>query len=183
MISSARMTAEEFAKVCEQLGPCELVRGEVVTLSPGGMDHSGISGAVAARLGAWTLQTGLGRVFANEAGLFFEQDPDTVRGADVAYFSFKRLPKGKRPSGFSRIPPELAVEVMGRGQVWSDILEKVGEYLRMGVDRVWVLDPATYHLHVFRANAEPVVLTEHDVVEDPEILPGFSYKVVEFFED
>jgi len=28
------MTAAEFEKVAENLGPCELVRGEVVTLSP-----------------------------------------------------------------------------------------------------------------------------------------------------
>jgi Uma2 family endonuclease len=33
---------------------------------------------------------------------------------------------------------------------WQEILEKVSEYLRMGVDLVWVIDPKAQPVHVYR---------------------------------
>ena len=36
----------------------------------------------------------LGRVVTNDSGIVTQRDPDTVRGADVAYYSYARLPKG-----------------------------------------------------------------------------------------
>ena len=183
MTTKTLMTAQEFESVCEQLGPCELVRGEVLKLSPGGYSHSSISANVAGILWHWTQEAKLGRVLTNEAGIIIEKDPDTVRGADVAYISYQRLPRGKAPDGFSTVPPELVVEVVGKGQGWREMVEKAGEYLRMGVDRVWVVDPQSCRLHVFRPDRGPMELTEADTVSDESILPGFSCVVGEFFAD
>ena len=141
MVTKMLMTAEEFESVSNRLGPCELVRGEVVNLSPGGTEHSFVSMNVGGLLWQWARQTKLGRVWTNEAGLVIQHDPDTVRGADVAYVSFQRLPRGSHSSSFATVPPELVVEIVGKGQGWRDMVEKAGEYMRMGVDRVWVLDP------------------------------------------
>jgi Uma2 family endonuclease len=183
MIAKTLTTAEEFESICEQFGPCELVRGEVVTLSPGGYQHSQISANVAILLGTWARKTKLGRVLANEAGLIVEKDPDTVRGADVAYVSYQRIPQDTGPEGFSTIPPELIVEVVGRGQGWREMVERAGEYLRMGVDRVWIIDPKTRKLHVFRPDGEPAILAEDQTISDEKILPGFSSAVSEFYAD
>lgn len=183
MITSTRMSAEEFAKICDEIGSCELVRGEVVVLSPGGMNHSNFSANAAFLLGQWAKKSRLGRVWTNEAGLIVERNPDTVRGADVAYISYARLAKGISSNSFSTVPPELVIEIIGTGQGWAEVLEKIGEYLRMGVDRIWVLDSDTHRLHSYRGDAEPVVLSAKDTVTDEAILPGFSCKVSEFFED
>jgi Uma2 family endonuclease len=183
MIAKTLMTAEEFEAIAASLGPCELVRGEVVCLSPGGMRHSGIAATVTGLLFQWVGKSRLGRLFSDEAGIVVEADPDTVRGADVAYLSYQRLPRGQRPEGFGRTPPELVVEIVGKGQGWREMVEKAGEYLRMGVDRVWVIEPSSRRLHVFRPDAEPVILAATDRIEDGTILPGFSCTVGEFFED
>lgn len=176
-------TAAEFETIAGRLGPCELVRGEVVNMSPAGWRHSEICACVAFRLTEWARRSKGGRVLAGEAGIVVNTDPDTVRGADIVYCSFGRVPSGSEPDGFLSAPPELVVEVRGMGQSWSELVDKTGEYLRMGVDRVWIVDPDTRSVHVYRSDAAPVILSESDAIANDEILPGFSCGVAEFFED
>jgi Uma2 family endonuclease len=176
-------TATEFETICRQLGSCELIRGEVIHLSPGGFGHSRLSINVAFALEDWARAEQHGRVLTNEAGIIVEVGPDTVRGADVAFISYQRLPKGQRVQGFLAVPPELVVEIIGKGQGWREMVEKVGEYLRMGVDRVWVIDPDTERLHVFRSDTEPVILERDQTIQDATVLPGFTAVVADFFVD
>lgn len=176
------MTVAEFEKTAPRLGPCELVRGEVVYLSPGGLPHSSVSGTIAVLLGLWAKTTRRGRVLTNEAGMVTAQNPGTVRGADVAFISYKRLPRGPLPDGFSRVPPELVVEVVGKGQGWDVMVEKAGEYLAMGVVRVWVVDVVKQHVHVFRPDSEPVVYGPKATLTDAAVLPGFRMRVRAIFE-
>ncbi len=177
------MTAEKFEMICDQLGSCDLVRGEVVQLTPAGYQHARITVRATMLLEQWARQTNLGRVLAGEAGMLVESDPDTVRGADVAYISYQRLPKGAEPTGFCATPPELVVEVVGKGQGWREMVEKAGEYLRMGVDRVWIVDPTSQRVHVLRGDAEPTAFSTDQNLSDETTLPGFSCKVSDFFSD
>src|SRR5438093_1562948 len=125
------MTAGEYERIADQLTSSELVRGEVVFLMAGGLEHSKIAALITTLLTVWALKTRRGQVFTNEAGIVTQHDPDTVRGVDVAYFSFKRLPADKTPPGFSKVPPELAVEIVGKGQGWQTMVAKASEYLEM----------------------------------------------------
>lgn len=181
MATGTLMTASEFERIAARLGPCELVRGEVLELSPGGLSHGGISANLAILLGNWARRTRRGRVFVNETGLITEREPDTVRGGDVVYYSYRRLPKRKTPEGFSDVPPELVVEVVGKGQGWRQMMTKAGEYFRMGVDRVWIIDPKRRRLAVLHPDTEPDVLMGAAEVSDPEILPGFSCSLADIF--
>lgn len=182
MLTRTIMTAEEFETVAGSLGPCELIRGEVVPMSPGGFRHSRTTVVATFLLEQWAKRTSLGRVLSGEAGFVVETDPDTVRGADVAYISYARMPKDRAPIGFCKQPPELVVEVLGAGKGWPEILEKVGEYLQMGVDRIWVLDGDASQLHVFRKDAPPKIYAADHWLEEADILPGFRVNVGEFFE-
>src|SRR5205085_2577926 len=112
-----------------------------------------------------------------------QRRPDSVRGADVAYYSFKRLPRGKRPSGFFSVAPDLAVEVIGIGKGWDAALKKASEYLSAGAVRVWILDPRGRTLHVLSSDAPPRQLTHRDTIRDAAVLPGFSCRVAEFFNE
>ncbi|HWL92269.1 MAG TPA: Uma2 family endonuclease [Phycisphaerae bacterium] len=180
---TTKLTAAEFEEQFADVPNVELVRGEVIKLSPGGMGHSRPSTNASFLLETWARSSGLGRVVSNEAGLITAEDPDTVRGADVAYFSFARVPKGELPEGFSTVPPNLVVEVLGRGRGWRTLTTKVAEYLEMGVDLVWVVDPGKRTVHIFKFDAPPAQVSENERIEDGEILPGFSCMIAEFFED
>jgi Uma2 family endonuclease len=177
------LTAEEFARKYMDVPGVELVRGEVVKMPPAGWGHGASTCNASALLSTWAKRTRLGRVLAGEYGVITERSPDSVRGADVAYFSFQRVPRGSEPPGFSVIPPELIFEVVGIGRTWKRLVKKAGEYLEMGVDRIWILDPRRKIMHIYRNEDEPPIqLSDDDEVRDDVILPGFVCRVSDFFE-
>lgn len=179
---SRELTARAFAGAYADVPFCELERGEVICLTAGGWGHSAICVNITSILRDWARRSKRGRVLGNEAGVVTQRDPDTVRGVDAAYISYKRLPKGKEPAGFTTVPPNLVVEVVGKGQSWKKMLEKASEYFRMGVDRVWIVDPRTETVHVLRPDAEPLRLTVQDTIRNDDVLPGFGCRVAEFFD-
>jgi Uma2 family endonuclease len=121
-------------------------------------------------------------VVGNDGGVVTEHDPDTVRGADVSYYSHARYPKGPLPRGYLDLPPEAAFEVLSPSDRWSEVLEKVAEYLRAGVSVVCVLDPDESEVHLYRADKPPRMLTADDELLLPEVHAEFRVRIAEFFE-
>src|SRR5207248_1549779 len=94
----------------------------------------------------------LGHVLSNDSCIVTERNPDTVRGADVAFYSYERVPRGPIPPGLLSVPPDLVFEVLSPNDRWSDVHVKVAEYLHAGVQAVCVLDDSTRSVHVFCAD-------------------------------
>jgi Uma2 family endonuclease len=183
MRTATLIRTEEFERLAHALGPCELVNGEVVAMSPGHFKHSRVTMNVAYILEGYARRSRHGRALTNEAGIVVDAEHDTVRGADAAFVSFKRLPAGKRHRGFLRQPPELVVEVLGDDDTWKVVEEKVAEYHALGVDMVWVADPRTLSVRLYPKRGEPHVLHEKDTITGGKLLPGFTCLVAEFFID
>jgi Uma2 family endonuclease len=183
MRTAALLTAEDFARVAPVLGPCELVKGGIIAMSPGGVRHSQVTGNAYALLDAHCRPRKIGRVLTGAAGLIVARRPDTVRGADVAFISYNRLPKGAAGDGFLTQPPELVIEVLSKDTSWEKIEEKVTEYVGFGVDLVWVLDPQTLTLRTYRRGASPQLFRDTDTVAADPCVPGFTVRVSAFFED
>ncbi|MCY3021971.1 MAG: Uma2 family endonuclease [Planctomycetota bacterium] len=176
---------EEFERMClaQELGHCELVDGEVIHLVPGGPEHSFVSNNVGRIIGNYVSRHRLGRVFGNEAGIHTRFEPPCTRGMDVAYFSYRRLPRGRLPKGFFRRPPELVVEVLGEDSTWASVERKVREYHEMGVDMVWIADPDTRTVKQCPRGAEPAVIPATGELGGGDILPGFTVTVAQFFDE
>src|SRR5271170_7589377 len=105
------MTADEFLELPDDGLLHELIRGEVVTMSlPGGL-HGKITLKIGRLVGNHVEDHGLGDTFAAETGFLIERDPDTVRGADVAFVRAERLPGITNPDKHIPFAPDLAVEV------------------------------------------------------------------------
>ncbi|MFQ5731793.1 MAG: Uma2 family endonuclease [Planctomycetaceae bacterium] len=174
------LTAEEYLLLPEPDRPTELVRGEIVELSPPGFRHGKVSGRIFRLLDEYAEANDCGHVTSNDSGVITEREPDTVRGADVAYFSYARLAKDEEPEGYPEVAPDLVFEVLSPSNRWPQLLVKVAEYLQAGVSVVVVVDPKANQFHVYRtADAgEPVsVLNASDAFKLPDILPGFSMPV------
>ena len=124
----------------------------------------------------------LGHVLSNDAGVITERDPDTVRGADVAFYSYTRLPKGPLPGNYGPEVPELVVEVRSPSDRWPKILAKVAEYLDAGVTVVVVLDDESRTAILYFSDRPSLTLKPDDELTVPEILPGFAVAVRRFFE-
>src|SRR5436309_15547944 len=135
------LTAEEFRRLPDDGRKKELVRGRVVYMNVPAPRHGYICANVVGILRPFVIERRLGRVMSNDSGVVTEHDPDTVRGADVAYYSFDRLPPGPLPEGYLDAVPELVFEVRSPTDRPGNILAKVVEYFAAGVSAVCVLDP------------------------------------------
>jgi Uma2 family endonuclease len=111
-----------------------------------------------------------------------ERGPDTVRGPDVAYYSFQRVPQGPLPHGLLPVSPDLVFEVRSPNDRWSELHTKVAEYLNVDVKAVCIFDDDTRTIHVFYADREPQVLKAEDDFTLPDVLGDFCVKVARFFE-
>ena len=183
MGTATLLSAEDFELVAQVLGSCELVRGEIVPRSPGGILHSQVTMNAARLLDSHVRPLKIGRVLTGEAGVIVARRPDTVRGADVAFISYQRLPRGLSEHGFLKQPPELVIEVLSKDTSWTKMEEKVADYHAMGVDLVWVLDPQTVTLRAYPRGEGPLLLRDTDTATADPHVPGFSVSVGAFFEE
>ena len=58
---------------------------------------------------------------------------------------------------------------------------KVAEYLAAGVRLIWVVNPKTKSVHVYRPGNEVLRLSGDDELTGAEVLPEFVLKVSELF--
>ena len=143
--------------------------------------HGEIWSKVTILVGSHVLEHHLGRVVGNDSGILTEHNPDTVRGADVAFYSYARVPPGPLPQGYLDVVPELVFEVRSPTDRWVRVLRKVTEYLDAGVLVVCVLDQVSESLQVFRADEVPQKLHGDEELRLPDILGEFAVPVQRFF--
>lgn len=176
------ISADEFMQMDLGEGLHELVRGEVMEVPPPGQEHGVVGGNVTGILFIYGRQSGHGYVATGDSAVQTQRGPDTVRGADVCFYSYARLPRDRVTRGIPPVPPDLVVEVYSPSNRPGEMRSKVNEYLAAGVLMVWVIDPATRTLAIYRPDAlHPTVLGEADELVDLPELPGFHCRVADFF--
>jgi Uma2 family endonuclease len=181
MVTIENITTAERLLAAGDIGRCELVRGELVMMSPAGSEHGWIVINVSTPLATFVRQHGLGRVFGAETGFRIGQDPDTVRAPDVAFVTAQRI--GDRLArGFFPGPPDLAVEVLAPDDRAGEVLAKVQDWLDAGCRAVWVVDPRTRTVTVYRSRSEIVVLGASETIDGGDLLPDFRLPVGELFQ-
>ena len=131
----------------------------------------------------WMRDGHAGTVTGSDGGYtIFPWSPGDVRMPDASYISKARLPRV--PSrGWVSIPPELAVEVVSPTDRFLDVEDKARDYIRAGVDLVWVVVPSTQSVHIWRKNGERAVSQAGDALTGEDVLPGLHLPVSELFED
>jgi Uma2 family endonuclease len=174
------MTGQEMFALGD-IGRAELVEGELVRMAPTGHLHGYIELRFGKMLSMFVDEYKLGRVLSGEVGIYTQRDPDTVRGADVAFISNERLAQ-VQSHNYLDVAPELIVEIMSPNDRWCDVNDKLTEYLNLGVQIVWVADPQRRQVHVYRSSTEIKILSVGDTLTGGDVLPGLSISVAELFE-
>ncbi|HVS38896.1 MAG TPA: Uma2 family endonuclease [Gemmataceae bacterium] len=180
-IAEKLLTAEEFAQLPDDGTPSELVRGRIVRMNMPRPRHGQICAQIVYLLRRHFEDKPVGHVVSNDSGVVTERGPDTVRGADVAFYSYGRVPPGPLPRGYLAVVPELVFEVRSPTDRWAAILAKVVEYLTAGVGVVCVLDEMTETVNLYTDDQPLRILRGDDVLELPDVLPGFQTPVRRFF--
>jgi Uma2 family endonuclease len=176
------MTIEEYAALPDDdFWRDELVRGVRVREPRPGGEHARLQARLARHLDAFAEARDLGTVLA-DAGFVLAEDPATVRGPDVAFVARARLPGGVG-TGYLRVAPDLAVEILSPSNRTSAVQAKVNEYLAAGVRLVWVVDPRTRTITSWRTAAGCRVLGVGDELDGEDVLPGFRLPLTALWSD
>lgn len=178
MTTATPMTAEDLERLYIPGKKVELVRGVPVVQELPNAIHSATSLKLGSRLLDFVEKAGLGMVFGQDSGFKIASDPDTVRGADVAFVSRDRM-AAPPPRGYPALPPDLVAEVLSPGDRPGEVLEKVAEWLKAGTRLVWVIDPDRRQVTVYRQNRSVSLLRPEDVLDGEDVLPGFSLPLAE----
>lgn len=176
------VTAEMLAALPDTGERTELVRGEVIAMSPAGAEHGAIAITIGAAMYDHVRRHRLGRVYAAETGFILSRNPDTVRAPDAAFVATERLADHARRSGFFDGAPDLAVEVVSPNDSYEDVEDKVRDYLNAGTRAVWVVNPRARTVTVYEPSLVARLLTAHDTLEGGDALPGFALPISELFD-
>ena len=179
---SSLVTAEQLLELPDDGYRYELVRGVLIKTPVSGAEHGAISANVGASLFCHVRPNGLGKAYAAETGFLIGTDPDHVRAPDAAFVRQERVDAVSRVQGFFPGAPGLAVEVISSNDPFTEVEEKVGDWLEAGTAMVVLVNPRNRTATVRQLGRRPVILTEQDTLDGGEIVPGWRLAIREIFD-
>lgn len=130
----------------------ELVHGQLLVSPLGKPVHQGIAMTLAARLYAYIVDAGLGRVYS-PGSVIFGDDSDLQPDVLVV--------PGRITANWRDITAWwLAVEVLSPSTRKKDLTVKRSAYLEFGVHEIWFVDPAAESVTVVRPAGADVTIAQ-----------------------
>src|SRR4249920_157756 len=174
-----------FAELCqwpEDGRRYELYDGEVIVVPSSFPRHQRVANHIENLLREYEAATG-GLMFGAPLDIVLTEY-DVVQ-PDVVFFRAERRHLIKMWES-TRVPPDLAVEVLSRSTARRDRGRKMDMLARSGVPEYWIVDPAENVLEVYQLQGNSYVLAavcrETDRVDSPT-LPGLSFDARRVFEE
>jgi Uma2 family endonuclease len=176
------VTAEQLMEISQDdAHRYELMQGDLIVMSPAGHQH----GEVALLLGSAILvharQHGLGKAYAAETGFRLTHNPDTVLAPDVSFVRTENLTPDRIVGPFMIGAPDLVVEVLSPSDTAGRTVVKVQTWLKHGAQLVWVVEPESATVTVYRPDRTGNCLRAGDSLDGEQVLPGFSYPLAQLF--
>ena len=159
---------------------CELIDGILVE-KPMGFFESSVAAALIMFLGKFLEQRDLGIVLGEGGTLRILRDQ--IRVPDVAFLSWRHFPGRVVPAEpVPFIAPDLAVEVLSKGNTEAEMERELDDYFAAGVQLVWFIDPATESATVYEDRDQRHRVLRDESLTGGNVLPGFELPLAELFE-
>ena len=183
MVTTTRpMTAEELLDMPDDGFRYELIRGELRKMPPAGQFHGEYAGSIFISMGSHVKTNRLGKVYIADTGFMLASDPDHVSAPDAAFVSTDRLKQIGESSGFALGAPDLAIEVISPNDRYTEVDQKVADWLDAGTLAVVVVNPRRRTVNVHHSHTDVSVLTESDTLDVDVVVPGWRMPVKDIFE-
>jgi Uma2 family endonuclease len=158
---------------------CELVDGVLVEKTMGIREAR-----LALVLGQWLNEFahlhGLGIVFGADGPIRIL--PGMVRVPDVSFVRWDRLPGEELPDEpILDVVPDLAVEVISRGNTKKEMERKLRNYFEAGVRLVWLIYPKTQAAEAFTSPKDMRRIGKRQSLDGADVLPGFRVALPRLF--
>ncbi|MEZ6153923.1 MAG: Uma2 family endonuclease [Pirellulaceae bacterium] len=186
MSATTLLTTEQFLALPDDGLERNLICGQVreKPMTRRNRFHTFVVTRIAYLLEGWlmTQPTPCGEVHTGEAGAILRREPDSIVGIDVAYFSAETMARQNSKTTMIDGVPKLAVEVLSPSDKVEETTEKVNEYLSVGVDLVWIIDPYFQTIQLHRRGYAPVTFNNEQRMTGGDILPGLDFAVIDVFQ-
>ena len=181
-ITPGLMTADDLLRLPDDGLRHELVRGELRTMAPTGSEHGDHTSVFDGSLGVFVRSNKLGRVLVGEPGFILTTNPDTVRAPDVAFLRNDREPSPRSVRGYYPGAPNLAVEVISPNDLYTEVDEKVAEWLEHGTQIVFVVNPRRKTVAIHYPGQPVRIAGIDDVLSGEDVVPGWALAVRDLFD-
>ena len=158
---------------------CELIDGTLVEKVMASLE-SMLALELAFFIRCFLATNNLG-MLAGEAG-FLKILPGQIRATDVSFIRWERFVGHKLPKAavFS-VVPDLAVEILSKGNTKREMARKLREYFQAGVRLVWCIMPKSRTARVYTAEHEWTRIGPNDSLVGGDVLPGFELPLAQLF--
>ena len=178
MSTATLMTLEQFEQLPQEDGvKYELKDGELVKMANAKAGHERTKFRIERSLMAYILQRPIGEIYSESS---FALSPSRVCAPDVSFLR-NELAVKTDPDRIFQAAPDLAVEVVSESESALELRQKIQDYLDAGTKAVWAVYPKLQVIAVYDQTGVREFRGEQ-MLEAPEILPGFQAKVTQFFE-
>jgi len=180
MSTKTLLTAEELEELPDDDSvQIELDEGELITMPPAGGQHGKCGVAIITILQNYVKPRRLGGLYTPDTG--FRLNDLTVRAPDVAFVKQARMSE-LHAVGYIKGAPDLAVEILSPSDTFRQTMRKVKQYFASGTHTVWIVYPDRKEVQILESTGADRLLEAADAIEAPDLLPGFSVPISEFFE-
>ena len=169
------MTLEEFLE--NDVEGYEYVKGELVPMPATSIRHGKIGMNLIHFLNIYVRENKIGRLYSLETSF---KVGEWVLKPYIAFVSSERMVEDE-DKGFP-IPPELAIEVVSPSDIHSRVVGKALAYLDAGTRCVWIVDPVSKTVTVYKSETDIKTLTREDTLTGDDVVPGFSCPIEQLFE-
>ena len=106
-----------------------------------------------------------------------------MRMPDVSFLRWAHFPERAFPEDrVWRIAPDLAVEVLSRGNTKREMERKLKDLFAAGTSVAWLIDPKKEQAEIYTAPAQPELVLPEQFLTAPALLPGFQVQLRELLE-
>jgi Uma2 family endonuclease len=171
LLAQTHFTPDDVLRL-EDEGLYELVDGKLVEKQMSSL-ASKTAGIVTVKIGIFLEATNVGSLFPEQSFQCFPDEPSKLRRPDIAFVCTRRLAEVP-DEGHVPIAPDLAIEVVSPNDTIYELDAKLVDYRSAGVKLVWVVNPNSRLVRIYRSDHSSADLQENDTLSGESVLPGFS---------
>lgn len=101
----------------------ELVDGEIIVMSPSGLESGEVAAAIITQLSNWIRPRRLGRVTASSAGFIMPNASVDVRLPDASFIRAEQLKR--TTENYAQVVPDLIFEVKSKSDSLTKLRQKI----------------------------------------------------------
>ncbi len=176
-LDTVHLSDEQFYQLCQNNPTLKVERtakGKLIIMSPVGGESGNREADLIADLVIWNRQTQLGYTFSSST--IFKLPNGGDRSPDAAWIRRERwealTPTQRRK--FPPIAPDFVIELRSATDELETLRQKMREYLNVGVQLGWLINPHQKQVEIYRQGRDVEVLALGAELSGEEVLPGFT---------